>query len=52
VKNAESLFELHPLFVRTAGFLIRLDIRYMYRRGSSSAAKDVWALGLKTIINF
>jgi porin len=52
VKDSEYVFELDYTFVPTAGFLIRPNVQYIYSPGGSSATKDVWVLGLKTIISF
>jgi porin len=52
VKDSEYVFELDYTFVPTPGFLIRPDVQYIYSPGGSSITKDVWILGLKTIISF
>lgn len=52
VKDSEYVFELDYTFVPTPGFLIRPNLQYIYSPGGSSATKDVWVLGLKTIISF
>ena len=52
VKNSEYVFELDYTFVPTPGFLIRPNVQYIYSPGGSSVNKDVWVLGLKTIISF
>ena len=52
VKDSEYVFELDYTFVPTPGFLIRPNVQYIYSPGGSSITKDVWILGLKTIISF
>jgi len=52
VKNSEYVFELDYTFVLTPGFLVRPNVQYVYSPGGSIANKDVWVLGLKTVINF
>jgi len=52
VKDSEYVFELDYTFVPTPGFLVRPNIQYIYSPGGSSINKDVWVLGLKTIISF
>jgi len=52
VKDSEYVFELDYTFVPTPGFLIRPNVQYIYSPGGSSITKDVWVLGLKTIISF
>jgi porin len=52
VKNSEYVFELDYTFVPTPGFLVRPNVQYIYSPGGSSTTKDVWVLGLKTVINF
>ena len=52
VKNSEYVFELDYTFVPTPGFLVRPNVQYIYNPGGSSTNKDVWVLGLKTVINF
>jgi porin len=52
VKNSEYVFELDYTFVPTPGFVLRPNVQYIYSPGGSSINKDVWVLGLKTIISF
>jgi porin len=52
VKNSEYVFELDYTFVPTPGFLLRPNVQYIYSAGGNSINRDVWVLGLKTIINF
>jgi len=52
VKNAEYVLELDYTFVPTPGFFVRPNVQYIYSPGGSSTNKDVWVLGLKTVINF
>ena len=51
-KSSEYVFELDYTFVPIAGFLLRPNVQYIYSPGGSSTNKDVWVLGLKSIINF
>ena len=52
VKNSEYVFELYYQVVPTAGLLFRPNVQYIYSPGGSSQTKDVWVLGLKTVIRF
>ena len=52
VKNSEYVFELYYQVVPTAGLLIRPNVQYIYSPGGSSQTKDIWVLGLKTVIRF
>ena len=52
VKDSEYVFELDYTFESTPGLLIRPNIQYIYSPGGSNVTKDVWVLGLKTIISF
>ena len=52
VKNAEYVFEVDYTFVPTPGFLVRPNLQYIHSPGGSSTNRDVWVLGLKTVINF
>ena len=52
VKDSEYVFELDYTFESTPGLLIRPNIQYINSPGGSNVTRDVWVLGLKTIISF
>lgn len=52
VKTAEYVFELDYTFVPTPGFLVRPNVQYILSSGGSSINKEIWVLGLKTVITF
>lgn len=52
VKDAEYVFELDYTFVPTPGLALRPNVQYIYSPGASSQTKDIWILGLKTVISF
>jgi porin len=52
VKDSEYVFELDYTLEATPGLRIRPNVQYIYSPGGSSITKDVWVLGLKTIISF
>jgi len=52
VKDSEYVFELDYTFVPVPGFQIRPNLQYIYSPGGSVINKDVWVLGLKTVVNF
>ena len=51
-KSAEYVLELDYTFVPVPGFILRPNVQYITSPGASSTTKDVWVLGLKTIVNF
>jgi porin len=52
VKDSEYVFELDYTFVPVPGFQIRPNLQYIYSPGGSVINKDVWVVGLKTVISF
>ncbi|MBV8185927.1 MAG: carbohydrate porin [Alphaproteobacteria bacterium] len=52
VKDSEYVFELDYTFVPKPGLIIRPNLQYVYSPGGNYATKDVFVLGLKTIISF
>jgi porin len=52
VKDAEYVFELDYNFVPMSGVQFRPNLQYIYSPGGSVINKDVWVLGLKTVISF
>jgi len=52
VTDSEHVFDLDYMFQTTPGFLIPPNVQYIYSPGGSSVTKNVWVLGLKTIISF
>ena len=52
VKTAEYVLELDYTFVPVQGFFLRPNVQYIYSPGGSAATRDVWVLGLKTVVNF
>ena len=52
VKDSEYVFELDYTFVPVTGFQIRPNLQYIHSPGGSAINKDVWILGLKTVLNF
>ena len=52
VKDCEYVFELDYTFVPVPCFQIRPNLQYIYSPGGSVINKDVWVLGLRTVISF
>jgi porin len=51
-KSAEYVLELDYTFVPVPGFLVRPNLQYIASPGAGSTTRDVFVLGLKTIISF
>jgi porin len=51
-KSAEYVLELDYTFVPVTGFLVRPNVQYISSPGASSATRDIWVLGLKTLVSF
>ena len=52
VKYSEYVFEFHYAFVPVPGLTIRPNLQYIYSPDGSVINKDLWGLGLKTVISF
>ncbi|MCA0305633.1 MAG: carbohydrate porin [Proteobacteria bacterium] len=51
VKNSEYVFELDYSIAVRPGFTMRPNLQYIYSPGGSIVTKDIWILGLKTLIS-
>ena len=51
-KSAEYVLELDYTLVPLAGVAIRPNIQYIASTGGSANNREVWILGLKTVVNF
>ena len=51
VKNAEYVFEFDYSISVKPGFTVRPNLQYIYSPGGSIVTKDIWILGLKTLIS-
>jgi porin len=52
VKDFEYVFELDYTFVPVPGSRSAPNLQYIYSPGGRVINKDVWVLGLKTVISF
>ena len=51
VKDAEYVFEFDYSIAVRPGFTVRPNLQYIYSPGGSIITKDIWILGLKTLIS-